>query len=290
MRPMTTSECQVLAWELRRTVLEIIMAGGGGHIGGDMSEMEILVTLYFRVMHISPENPADPLRDRFLLSKGHCVEALYAVLAEKGFFPREEVLARFSRFQSPYIGHPSNLLPGIEMCSGSLGHGLPIAVGMALAGKMDDAPYRVYTLLGDGELAEGSVWEGAMSASHYRLDNLCAIVDRNMLQISGPTEEVMGQEDLAGRFSAFGWHAIPVDGHDLDALLGAFQEAEGVKGRPTVILARTIKGRGSPLMENRAIWHHRLPSREEYLQIAADLTAGKEAACREPDSQPAGHL
>ena len=184
------NELKVLSYDLRKDVVDMIMSGKGGHIGGDMSMMDILVTLYFKVMNISPENQNDPDRDRFILSKGHSVETLYAVLAKKGFFPIEEVIEKFSRFGSPYIGHPNNKLPGIEMNSGSLGHGLPVAVGMALAGRMNHAPYRVYTVLGDGELAEGSVWEGAMSASHYKLDNLCAVVDRNRLQISGSTEDV----------------------------------------------------------------------------------------------------
>ncbi len=272
---------QALSYDLRQTTLDIIMSGGGGHIGGDFSAMDILVALYFRVMNISPEIWDSPDRDRYIQSKGHSVEALYAVLAEKGFFPREEVIRRFSKLCSPYIGHPNNKLPGIEMNSGSLGHGLSVAVGMALAGKMDNAPYRVYTLMGDGELAEGSVWEGAMSAAHYRLDNLCAIVDRNMLQISGSTESVMHHEDLEARFAAFGWNVIHADGHDYDALFAAFEEAKTVKEQPTVIIAHTIKGYGSALMENQAVWHHKMPSREEYEQISAELQARKEEALHE---------
>ena len=223
-------ERKVMAYELRKDVVDMIVAGKGGHIGGDMSMMDVLVTLYFKVMNISPENQNDPNRDRFVLSKGHSVEALYAVLAKKGFFPIEKVIAEFSKFGSPFIGHPNNKLPGIEMNSGSLGHGLPVAVGMALAGKLDRASYRVYTVMGDGELAEGSVWEGAMSASHYKLDNLCAVVDRNRLQISGTTEEVMHQDDLQSRFEAFGWNVIQVDGHDYDALEAAFVLAASTKG------------------------------------------------------------
>lgn len=275
------NELKVLSYELRRNVVDMIMSGKGGHIGGDMSMMDILVTLYFKVMNISTENHNDPNRDRFILSKGHSVEALYAVLAKKGFFPIEEVIEKFSKFGSPYIGHPNNKLPGIEMNSGSLGHGLPISVGMALAGKKDGAPYRVYTVMGDGELAEGSVWEGAMSASHFKLDNLCAVVDRNRLQISGSTEDVMHHDDLAARFAAFGWHVIAVDGHDHDALISAFEEAKRTKGRPSVVIAETVKGYGSSIMENKAGWHHHLPNQEEYEQITADLSAGKEAAARE---------
>jgi len=229
-------------------------------------------------MNVSPDRQDDPDRDRFVLSKGHCVETLYAVLAERGFMDIEEVKSQFSRFGSEYIGHPHNTLPGIEMNSGSLGHGLSVSVGMALAGKMSKKAYRVYTVMGDGELAEGSVWEGAMAASHYKLDNLCAVVDRNHLQISGNTEDVMADGDLHGRFAAFGWHVIDVaDGNDIDRLNAAWDEAEKTKGKPTVIIAETVKGLGSPLMENKAGWHHHLPNAEEYRQICADLEARKEA-------------
>lgn len=275
------NELKVLSYDLRKNVVDMIVSGKGGHIGGDMSMMDVLVTLYFKVMNISPENQTDPNRDRFILSKGHSVEALYAVLAEKGFFPIEEVIEKFSKFGSPYIGHPNNKLPGIEMNSGSLGHGLPVAVGMALAGKMDKRNYRVYTIMGDGELAEGSVWEGAMSASHYKLDNLCTIVDRNRLQISGSTEDVMHHDDLQARFASFGWNVIQSDGHDYDALDAAFAEAKTVIDKPTVIIANTIKGCGSAVMENKAEWHHHLPNQEEYEQIIADFAARKETAQHE---------
>lgn len=275
------SEFRALSYDLRRQAVDMIMAGGGGHIGGDMSEMDALMTLYFRVMNISPENQYDPNRDRFILSKGHSVESLYAVLAKKGFFPIDEVIAQFSKFGSKYIGHPNNKLPGIEMNSGSLGHGLPVAVGMALAGKMSHAPYRVYTLMGDGELAEGSIWEGVMSGSHYKLDNLCAMVDRNRLQISGDTEEVMHHDDLTARFASFGWNVLSVDGHDFDAMEAAFAKAAETKGQPTVIILNTIKGFGSALMERKASWHHHLPTQEEYEQIIADLAERKEAVLHE---------
>lgn len=275
------NELKVLSYDLRRDVVDMIMAGKGGHIGGDMSVMDVLVTLYFKVMNISPENQNDPSRDRFVLSKGHSIEALYAVLAKKGFFPIEEVIEKFSKFDSPYIGHPNNKLPGIEMNSGSLGHGLPIAVGMALAAKKDGASYRVYTVMGDGELAEGSVWEGAMSASHFKLDNLCAVVDRNRLQISGFTEDIMHHDDLAARFTAFGWYVIEANGHDYDALISAFHEAKQIEGQPTVIIADTVKGYGSSIMENKAVWHSHLPDQEEYERIISDLFVRKEAATRE---------
>lgn len=275
---MKNKELKKLAYELRQDTVDIIMAGGGGHIGGDMSIMEILVELYFDQMNISPENQNDPDRELFVLSKGHSVEAYYSVLAKKGFFPLQEVKDQFSKFDSPYIGHPNNKLPGIEMNSGSLGHGLPVCVGMALAGKRDGRDYRVYTVMGDGELAEGSIWEAAMAAHQYHLDNLCAVIDRNHLQISGNTEDVMGHENLHDRFASFGWHVIDVsDGNDIDALQKAFIEAKNTKNQPTVIIANTIKGKGSPVMENKASWHHHVPSQEEYATIMADLKKREEA-------------
>ena len=270
---------KALAYELREDVMDIIMSGKAGHIGGDMSVMEILTEIYFDQMNISPENMDDPNRDKFVMSKGHSVEAYYAVLAKKGFFPIEEVVEQFSKFGSKYIGHPNNKLPGIEMNSGSLGHGLPVCVGMALAGKMNGQDYRVYTVMGDGELAEGSVWEGAMAAHQYKLDNLCAVVDRNRLQISGNTEDVMGHDDLHERFRAFGWNVIDVaDGNDIDQLKVAFDAAKEVKGKPTVLIANTIKGKGSSVMENKANWHHKVPNEEELAQIRKDLAERKEAA------------
>lgn len=269
------------SFDLRKDCVDIIMAGGGGHIGGDMSLMDILTYLYFEEMNISPENMADPDRDRFVLSKGHSMEAYYAVLCAKGFLDLEDVKQNFSRFGSQYIGHPNNKLPGIEMNSGSLGHGLPVCVGMALAGKMDKKDYRVYTVMGDGELAEGSVWEAAMAGSHYKLDNLCAIVDRNRLQISGCTEDVMHHDSQTERWASFGWNVISVNGHDYDALKAAFAAARACKGKPTVLIAETTKGYGSAVMENKASWHHHVPTDEEYQQIIADFTARKEAALHE---------
>ena len=271
----------VKAYDLRQDVLDIIVSGGGGHIGGDMSCMEIVLALYNR-MNVSPDRADDPNRDRFVLSKGHCVETLYAVLADRGFLDINEVKARFSKFGSEYIGHPHNTLPGIEMNSGSLGHGLSVCVGMALAGKMDGRDYRVYTLMGDCELAEGSVWEGFMAAGHYRLDNLCAVIDRNGLQISGSTEDVMAHGDLAARISAFGWHVVEAaDGNDIDQVNDAFDEAARVRGRPTAVIAHTVKGKGSSLMENKASWHHHLPTAEEYEIIRRDFARRKEALLHE---------
>ena len=272
---------KAFSYDLRRDCVDIIMAGGGGHIGGDMSLMDVLTYLYFEEMNVSPENMSDPNRDRFVLSKGHSMEAYYAVLCAKGFLDLEDVKKNFSQFGSKYIGHPNNKLPGIEMNSGSLGHGLPVCVGMALAGKMDGRPYRVYTVMGDGELAEGSVWEAAMSATQYGLDNLCAVVDRNRLQISGCTEDVMHQDSPQERWAAFGWNVITVNGHDYEALAKAFADAKQCKGKPTVLIAETTKGFGSAVMENKAGWHHHVPTQEEYEQIMADFAARKEAALHE---------
>ena len=269
------------AYALRKNVLKMICRAKTGHIGGDFSVMEILVSLYGKEMNISPENRNDPNRDYFVLSKGHSVEAYYSVLAAKGFFPMEEVFEKYSQFGSPFIGHPNNKLPGIEMNSGSLGHGLPVCVGIAKACKMDGRPSRVYVVMGDGELAEGSVWEGAMAASQYRLDNLCATVDRNRLQISGSTEEVMHHEDLAERFRTFGWNVIPTKGNDVDALCAAYETAKTVKGKPTVVIANTTKGCGVSFMENQAGWHHRIPTEEEYRQAMEELNQKEEAARNE---------
>ena len=258
------------AYQIRQDVLDLIYRGKAGHIGGDFSVCDILVTLYYRIMNVGPDKTEDPDRDRFILSKGHSVESLYCILADRGFFPKEELLG-YSQFGSKFIGHPNNKINGIEMNSGSLGHGLPVAVGMALAGKMDGRAYRVYTVMGDGELAEGSVWEGAMAASHYHLVNLTAVVDRNRLQISGSTEDVMHHDDLAARFEAFGWNVIHAPGNDPDALTAAFLEAAETKGLPTVIIANTVKGCGVSFMEDKAVWHHKVPNEQEYEQARREL-------------------
>ena len=270
---------EALSFECRQNVLDMIMEGRAGHIGGDFSVMDILITLYFKQMNISPDNLDDPDRDLFVMSKGHSVEAYYAVLAAKGFLDIEDVIKNFSKFGSPYIGHPNNKLPGIEMNSGSLGHGLPVCVGMALANKMDGKTGRVYTVMGDGELAEGSVWEGAMAAGHYKLDNLCAVVDRNRLQISGNTEDVMADDDLDARFRAFGWNSIHAQGNNIESLNEAFEEAKTCKGKPTVIIADTIKGYGGgEIMENKADWHRKVPTQEMYETISAELLKRRDAA------------
>lgn len=274
----TKEDLRKLAYKLRKDAIDMIMAGGGGHIGGDMSEMEILVELFYEQLHVGPDMTEDPDRDLFVLSKGHSMESYYAVLCSRGFLDLEDVLARFSQFGSPYIGHPHNTLPGIEMNSGSLGHGLPVGVGMALASKMDRRDNRVYVLTGDGELAEGSNWEAFMAGAMYHLDNLCCIVDRNRLQISGRTEEVMALDDLQKKLEAFNWTVIPVaDGNDIGQLHEAFEEAKTRKGQPCCIIANTRKGKGVPYIEDQASWHHKFPSAEEAEHIYRDLAAEREA-------------
>jgi transketolase len=258
------------AYQLRRDVLDMIYRAKTGHIGGDFSVMEILVTLYYKQMNVAPELTESEDRDYFILSKGHCVESYYAVLADRGFFPKEDLLT-YSQFKSNYIGHPNNKINGIEMNSGSLGHGLGVSVGMALGTRMNGGKNRVYTVMGDGELAEGSVWEGAMAAGHFKLDNLCAVIDRNRLQISGSTEYVMTQDSQDERWASFGWHVIHAAGNDVAALDKAFEEAKTVKGKPTVIIADTTKGNGVSFMENNAAWHHKIASAEEYAKALEEL-------------------
>ena len=282
MEQARIKELKRISANIKLGALEAVFSASSGHPGGSLSISDILSYLYFEEMNIDPRDPKKADRDRFVLSKGHSVEAYYAVLAARGFLDLDDIKANFSKFGSKYIGHPNNKLPGIEMNSGSLGHGLPVCVGMALAGKKDNRDYRVYTVMGDGELAEGSVWEGFMAGHQYKLDNLCAVIDRNRLQISGNTEDVMGHDDLHERIRSFGWHVIDVkDGNDIDQLNAAFEEAKTVKGKPTAVIANTVKGCGSSVMENKANWHHKVPTQEEYDQIIADFAARKEAALHE---------
>ena len=282
MKVFNARELEIKAFELRKDVLDIIYKARCGHIGGDFSVMDILVTLYFDEMNIDSCNPADDERDYFVMSKGHSVESYYAVLAEKGFFEKEKLINEFSQFGSQFIGHPNNELPGIEMNSGSLGHGLPVCVGIALAMRMDNKKNRVYTVMGDGELAEGSVWEGFMAAGHYGLSNLCAVIDRNHLQISGSTEEVMTHENLYKQVESFGWKVIEVNGNSIMELHNAFETARMELKRPTCIIANTIKGYGGgKLMENKAGWHHHVPNQEEYKLIEAELVRRKEMLINE---------
>lgn len=265
---VTGHELELQAARYRREILRLIKHAGAGHTGGSLSCTDILTVLYHRILRISPETVHDPARDRYIQSKGHCVEALYVVLAHRGFFPVAE-LETLEQYRSPFIGHPTRKVPGIEQNTGALGHGLPMAVGCALAAKLDAGPARAFTLLGDGELAEGSNWEAAMAAAHYRLDNLYAIVDHNRLQITGPTRDVCSNEPLDAKFAAFGWTVRTVDGHDHAALTAALESAE--PGRPTVVIADTIKGRGVSFMENVASWHHGVPDDAQYAEALREL-------------------
>ena len=268
---MTDHELALKAVRLRKRLLEVIVNAGAGHTGGDLSCLDILNVLYNRVLRVSPETVNDPHRDRYVQSKGHCVEALYVVLAERGYFADAD-LETVCRYQSYYVGHPTRKIPGIEMNTGALGHGLPVCVGMALAAKLDGSPYRVFTLLGDGELAEGSNWEAAMAASHHRLDNLVAILDHNTLQISGHTREVMSNEPIDEKFRAFGWDVRAIDGHDYAELTQALTEPAST-GQPVLVLANTVKGRGISFMEGVAKWHHGVPSAQELHAALGELDA-----------------
>lgn len=264
------NELKNKAKELRKDLVKVVYESKAGHIGGSLSSLDILTTLYYEVLNVNPENPKDPDRDRFILSKGHIAEALYCVLADKGYFEKEK-LKTYSKFGSTLIGHPNIKNPGVELNTGSLGHGLSASVGMALAAKKDNKNYRVFTLMGDGEQAEGSIWEAAMSAAHYKLDNLVAIVDRNGLQISGTTEDVMSLKDLSGKWEKFGWNVIEVNGNDIEQLLNVFNAAPAVEGKPTMVIAKTIKGKGVSFMENNPKWHHGVPTEEQYVQAMKEL-------------------
>jgi transketolase len=268
---MTDHELQLKAVALRRTMLWLIVNAGAGHTGGGLSCMDILNVLYNRVLNVSPETFTNPIRDRYVQSKGHSVEALYSVLADRGFFPASD-LQTVCHYQSHYVGHPTRHIPGIEMNTGALGHGLPICIGMALAAKMDSAPYRVFTLLGDGELAEGSNWEAGLAAAHYKLDNLTAILDHNTLQITGHTREVMSTEPVDEKWRSFGWSVRSVNGHDYAELTKALTDPPE-PGKPTFVIANTVKGKGVSFMENVAKWHHGVPSDAELQQAMSDLDA-----------------
>lgn len=272
---MTEAELRKKANELRRSVVEMVYRGQTGHIGGDLSECDLLTVLYYDIMNIDPKYPDDPDRDRFVLSKGHCVETYYAILADKGFIEKKE-LEMFSMYRSRLIGHPNREIPGIEVNTGALGHGLPLAVGMALAGKRQKKQYKVFCLMGDGELAEGSIWESAMFAANYNLDNLYAMIDRNHLQISGPTEDVMKLEPLEEKWRAFGFEVVCIDGNDLGEIQKAFDYLSTVNGKPKLILADTVKGKGISYMENNVKWHHGTLTEEQY-QMAMTELAEREA-------------
>ena len=261
------------AAQVRSLAMDAVFSAASGHIGGSLSVADILTVLYFHTMKVDPKAPQAPDRDRLVLSKGHTTPALYATLALKGYFPVEE-LKLFRSVEGHYSGHPEMVhVPGVDMSTGSLGQGISAAVGMALAGQMDRKDHRIYAVLGDGEVEEGQVWEAAMAAAKYHLDNLCAVVDVNGLQIDGKTADVMPSEPLDKKFEAFNWNVIQVDGHNIAAVAAAFEAAKKGKGKPTVILARTVKGKGVSFMEGDAGWHGKAPNAEQYEKAHAELEA-----------------
>jgi transketolase len=267
---MTTEELKIKSIKYRKNILKYIVGANAGHTGGSLSCTDILNVLYNHVLNVSPQNFSSPDRDRYVQSKGHCVEALFVVLADKGFFPEED-LNTLCKYKSHYIGHPTKKVKGVEQNTGALGHGLPICVGTAIAAKLDEKDFRVFTLMGDGELPEGSNWEAALSASHYKLDNLCAIVDKNSLQITAPTADVMNTDPLDKKWEAFGWAVKEVNGNDIDELKAAFASLPFEQGKPSVIIAHTTKGKGVSFMENELKWHHGVPNKEQYEQAINEL-------------------
>ena len=270
---MTTGELELIAAKGRRLGMEMVFRAASGHIGGSLSAMDILTELYFEQLRVDPAEPKAPGRDRFVMSKGHCTPALYSILALRGFFP-EKQLELFRSIDGHMSGHPDMVnVPGVDMSTGSLGQGLSAAVGMAIAGALDGADYRVYALMGDGEVEEGQIWEAAMAAAKYKLDKLCGIVDVNGLQIDGRTADVMPTEPLDAKFEAFGWNVIKADGHDFESLRAALAQAKATEGRPSVILAKTVKGKGVSFMENDAGWHGKAPNDEQYEKAHAELIA-----------------
>jgi len=267
---MTDQELYLKSIQYRIKLLKYIKMAGAGHTGGSLSCVDILNVLYNRILNVTPETFNHPERDRYIQSKGHSVEALYVVLADRGFFPEKE-LETFYGYGSDFTGHPTRKVQGIEHNTGGLGHGLAFSVGVALGGKLDRAAYRVFTLLGDGELAEGSNWESLMAAAHYHLDNLCVMIDRNTLQITGHTEDVCGLEPLAQKLEAFGGEVRMVDGHNITALAEVLGMLPFTQGKPSIVIAKTIKGKGVSFMENDPKWHHGVPDDEQYEQAQKEL-------------------
>lgn len=267
---MNVNELAKRSIEYRKRILKYIFYANAGHTGGSLSCIDILNVLYNHVLNVNPENFTSPDRDRYIQSKGHSVEALFVVLADKGFFPETD-LETLCKYKSHYIGHPTRKVKGVEQNTGALGHGLPISVGMALAAKMDNKEYRVFTLLGDGELPEGSNWEAALAASHYKLDNLCAIIDNNKLQITGTNVDVMNTDPIDAKFESFGWAVRHVDGHDFKELRATFDGMPFSKGKPNLVIAHTIKGKGVSYMENELKWHHGVPAKEQFASALEEL-------------------
>ena len=277
---MQTLELQKIANEVRKGIVTGVHSAKAGHPGGSLSAADIFTYLYFEEMNIDPKNPTDPDRDRFVLSKGHTAPGYYSAMAQKGYFPVEELLT-LRHVGSRLQGHPCMQdLPGIDMSSGSLGQGISAAVGMAIAGKLDNKSYRVYTLLGDGEIQEGQVWEASMLAAHRHLDNLVVIVDNNNLQIDGKITDVNSPYPIDKKFEAFNFHVINIDGNDFDQIEAAFKEARETKGMPTAIIAKTIKGKGVSFMEDQAGWHGKAPNDEQYAQAMEELEKAGEALCQ----------
>jgi len=256
---------------LRISIIEMLARAGSGHPGGSLSSAEIITVLYFHVLRHDPKNPDWPDRDRFHLSKGHGCPALYAALAETGYFDKKELLT-LRQLGSLLQGHPDRRTPGVSSASGSLGQGLSVSLGMSLAGKIDKKDYRVYCLMGDGEIQEGNIWEAAMAAAHYKCDNLCAILDYNGFQIDGKVSDIMALEPLRDKWKAFGWHVIEIDGHNIRQIIDSFQEASNIKSKPTIILAKTVKGKGVTFMENVVDFHGRTPNEAETKKALEDLS------------------
>ena len=270
---MNTQELSKVCRQVRRDIITMTANAGSGHPGGSLSAVELMTSVFFNHMRVDPSNPHDPDRDRFVLSKGHAAPCYYAVLAAKGFISRDEY-ANFRQLHSILQGHPdAKKVPGVDASTGSLGQGVSIAVGMALGAKHLGKDTKVFALVGDGESQEGQIWEAYMAAAHYKLDNLTVIIDNNGLQIDGETKDVMPTEPLDKKFESFGWHVIKIDGHDFDQIEAAYKEAEQTKGQPTMILAKTIKGKGVSFMENNAGWHGKAPNDEQWAQAKAELEA-----------------
>lgn len=267
---MLITDLKLQAEKSRRRLIEIIYNARAGHTGGDLSILNVMTALYFHVLNVDKDNLDNPDRDRFILSKGHCVEALFVILEAKGIL-KKEVLDTLGQFNSPLAGHPTREVPGIEMCSGALGHGLSIGVGMAIAAKMDNRPYRTFVVMGDGEQGEGSIYEAAMAAAHYKLGNLVAVIDRNRLQISGNTEDVMALDCLVEKWESFGWDVIDVNGDDIEDIVAKLESIDYTSDEPHMVIANTTKGKGVSFMENVAKWHHGVPSPEQYEQALAEI-------------------
>jgi transketolase len=263
-------ELEEKAKQVRRLIIQMLAEAGSGHPGGSLSATDLITVLYFSVLQHNPKDPHWPERDRFHMSKGHCCPLWYAVLAESGYFPKEKLLT-LRKLGSMLQGHPDRRTPGVDVASGSLGQGLSVALGMSLAAKIDKRNYRVYVLMGDGETQEGNIWEAAMASSHYKCDNLCAMLDYNGFQIDGKIKDIMNLEPVVAKWQAFGWHTIEIDGHNMKEILSAYQEAKETKGRPSIIVAHTIKGKGVSFMENVVDFHGRAPTKEEAEKALKEL-------------------